>query len=597
MPDQPAAASFLSTQIAHLRAGTHVCLVYGSAAQQLATLIPFLTEGRTREERSVYIDSAPNLTHIAEALGDSQPDIQRGQLCLLTWEEAYFRGGRFDPDAMLHFIRSLSGTARDQGWANLRVAGEMTWALEPNKGGERLLDYEARLEEVIAALGIRVICQYDERRFPDEVIQHVLRSHAPAIVGEHVYDNPYFDPSRRSRAPAPSATIMLDNLRLRTARANALAELAASAASVSMGEVASAAAQIISHHTGAEVVEVLEVRGADKTVARLASFGLRDDASPPSLPAAASAVPPTALVVPDWAEESRFPGASKSLGRNLTSSIGVPIKSSGDEVIGMLWAHSAKHRIVTEDDFAFVETVAAVLGEAMARLQAENELRSLLESLTDLIARFDRDLRLVYVNSAVERVLAQPAAALLGKTSREVGLREPLAQLWDVLVQQVWRTGREQATEFPVVTAAGERHFHSRIVPEFDRNGTIRSVLAIAHDVTDQRSAEAERSAAYREMVSQQARLTELLSRLEHDHDRALQRTAYAIRAEQLTDRERAILELLVRGWTNREIAAELELRPGTVKNHVQKILVKLDVSDRTQAAVRAVELGLASPA
>ena len=68
----------------------------------------------------------------------------------------------------------------------------------------------------------------------------------------------------------------------------------------------------------------------------------------------------------------------------------------------------------------------------------------------------------------------------------------------------------------------------------------------------------------------------------------------HVVQAEQLTTRERQILPLLAAGWSNREIAAQLGVKTGTVKNHVAKILEKLDVSDRTQAAVRAVELGLA---
>ena len=63
--------------------------------------------------------------------------------------------------------------------------------------------------------------------------------------------------------------------------------------------------------------------------------------------------------------------------------------------------------------------------------------------------------------------------------------------------------------------------------------------------------------------------------------------------AEPLTPREVEILRLLVRGQTNREIAQELVVSRGTVKNHVQHIIAKLGVSDRTQAAVRAIELGL----
>jgi PAS domain S-box-containing protein len=59
-----------------------------------------------------------------------------------------------------------------------------------------------------------------------------------------------------------------------------------------------------------------------------------------------------------------------------------------------------------------------------------------------------------------------------------------------------------------------------------------------------------------------------------------------------LTPREMEILCLLAVGRTNREIAQQLNFSVSTVKNHVQQILVTLDASDRTQAAVRAAELG-----
>src|SRR5215207_8348244 len=64
-------------------------------------------------------------------------------------------------------------------------------------------------------------------------------------------------------------------------------------------------------------------------------------------------------------------------------------------------------------------------------------------------------------------------------------------------------------------------------------------------------------------------------------------------RSEPLTERETEILRLLAQGQTNPQIARELVVSPGTVKNHVRHIIAKLGVSDRTQAAVRAMELGL----
>lgn len=64
--------------------------------------------------------------------------------------------------------------------------------------------------------------------------------------------------------------------------------------------------------------------------------------------------------------------------------------------------------------------------------------------------------------------------------------------------------------------------------------------------------------------------------------------------AEPLTDREREILALVGRGASNREIAEALYLTEGTVKNHMTSILNKIGVRDRTQAALKAREFGLA---
>jgi DNA-binding NarL/FixJ family response regulator len=61
----------------------------------------------------------------------------------------------------------------------------------------------------------------------------------------------------------------------------------------------------------------------------------------------------------------------------------------------------------------------------------------------------------------------------------------------------------------------------------------------------------------------------------------------------RLSPRELEVLQLLTRGQTNREIAHNLTINASTVKIHVEHIFSKLGVSDRTQAAVRAIELGL----
>jgi len=63
--------------------------------------------------------------------------------------------------------------------------------------------------------------------------------------------------------------------------------------------------------------------------------------------------------------------------------------------------------------------------------------------------------------------------------------------------------------------------------------------------------------------------------------------------AEPLSIRERDVLRLLAEGRSNKEIAGELGIAEGTVKNHMSNVLGKLGVLDRTQAALRARELDL----
>lgn len=62
---------------------------------------------------------------------------------------------------------------------------------------------------------------------------------------------------------------------------------------------------------------------------------------------------------------------------------------------------------------------------------------------------------------------------------------------------------------------------------------------------------------------------------------------------DKLTERETDVLRVLARGLNNAAIAEELHLSEGTVRNHISAILAKLDLTDRTQAAVIAVQHGI----
>src|SRR5438552_304329 len=66
-------------------------------------------------------------------------------------------------------------------------------------------------------------------------------------------------------------------------------------------------------------------------------------------------------------------------------------------------------------------------------------------------------------------------------------------------------------------------------------------------------------------------------------------------KTEALTEREREVLQLLVKGQSNKEIARDLQIAEDTVKTHVKHILARLGVQSRTQAVLCAMRLGLVS--
>jgi two-component system, NarL family, response regulator len=70
-------------------------------------------------------------------------------------------------------------------------------------------------------------------------------------------------------------------------------------------------------------------------------------------------------------------------------------------------------------------------------------------------------------------------------------------------------------------------------------------------------------------------------------------RLAERIMRTELTARELEVLHMLARGLTNKEIGSALEISGNTVRNHVNSIIEKLEVSDRTEAATTAIQRGI----
>jgi DNA-binding NarL/FixJ family response regulator len=110
-------------------------------------------------------------------------------------------------------------------------------------------------------------------------------------------------------------------------------------------------------------------------------------------------------------------------------------------------------------------------------------------------------------------------------------------------------------------------------------------------DVSSDRLVEAILAAARDESVLQPSVAAKLVAKLARLPDEEPARPQPLV--VPLSERELEVMRLLAEGRTNREIAAQLYLAEGTVKNHVTNVLAKLGARDRTQAALRARAIGL----
>jgi PAS domain S-box-containing protein len=136
--------------------------------------------------------------------------------------------------------------------------------------------------------------------------------------------------------------------------------------------------------------------------------------------------------------------------------------------------------------------------------QREAELYSVLENAPDIIARFDREHRHIFINSGITRYTSLHPSQFLGKTSREVGMPGVLCDLWEQKLSRAWERKQQTDLEFSLPTAEGLASFQSRLVPEVNAAGDVISVLAITRDISELKDAQT--------LVTRQNQVLELLA-------------------------------------------------------------------------------------
>jgi hypothetical protein len=166
----------------------HECLIYdGDPSEQLPIVIPLFVDGLRENWRCLYLGDPASLQMIEAALVergiDPRRESKRGAL-VLSSDRSHLQGRAFDPTSMIADLHKSVDRAVADGYEGLCATGDMRWELGDDENFRRLLEYEARLEQVIREKPLRGICQYRRDDLPASAIRDALLTHRSAHIGD-----------------------------------------------------------------------------------------------------------------------------------------------------------------------------------------------------------------------------------------------------------------------------------------------------------------------------------------------------------------------------------------------------------------------------
>jgi len=112
----------------------------------------------------------------------------------------------------------------------------------------------------------------------------------------------------------------------------------------------------------------------------------------------------------------------------------------------------------------------------------------IIENTPDVITRWNRELKLIFANKALEAKTGVPNHMLYGKTKLDMGQPDKVALHWMEILRSVFETGTGKSHYNSLHTATGIVHFYSRLIPEKNAAGEVETVFAIGRDISELRS-------------------------------------------------------------------------------------------------------------
>jgi PAS domain S-box-containing protein len=432
--------------------GTHFCQFYQTKEDLAEVLAPYFKAGLENNEFCMWITSeSMDVEEAKEALRKAVPDIDaylgKGQIEIIPYIHWYVDEGLFDSKRVLKGWIEKLDNALENGYEGLRLSGNTFWLKKED--WDDFIAYEEEIDRVLGNCRMLVLCTYSLDRCNSTEIIDVVVNHQFALVKKQG-EWEQIESSRSKRAEKavaqaeryweytfdamPDLIAILDN-QFRIVRVN---KAMAAKLNATPEEC-----------TGLICYEAVHGSG-----------------EPPSLC-------PYRQLLKDGLEHTTEV-CEDCFGGHFLVSVS-PLHDSEGKLIGSVHvAHNINERKQAEE----------------ALIRSENEFRTLAENSPDLIARFDRQNRHLYVNPASVKIYGQAQEKIIGKTHSELGRDPEQIKFWEEHHEKVFATGKPETMEFESTSPQGKKHYlNTQVVPEFV-DGEVASVLAISRDITDIKAAE-----------------------------------------------------------------------------------------------------------
>ena len=157
------------------------------------------------------------------------------------------------------------------------------------------------------------------------------------------------------------------------------------------------------------------------------------------------------------------------------------------------WTENTLTKLDHGNNFQYILVIRNIQEQKLMEesLQKSREhFRNLAENSPDVIMRFDKSYRHLYVNQPVLEQTGIPANEFINKTHEEMGIFQPeMIEFWERSIEKVFQSGENNTVEFDLINETKIVTFEWRLFPEFDEAGKTQTVLAIARNITEAKQA------------------------------------------------------------------------------------------------------------